>query len=222
MSLLKNSVIYKLVIFIVSVFFSILATASPLSDAEILAFASATIPAEGSTIFNPVKPVTYPKTDADIAQDRADIARAEADIAQAQANTANEDEIHLAQDQASLAQELATSMKFKNISNPLEVLAEQGDAKAQYLVGAKYFGGFGSVKDSKKAFEWWQKSASQGNIDAQSDLGGMYFHGDGTTKNYKRGIEWWEKAANQGNVKAQHNLGVTYHKGYGTYGAGKD
>lgn len=154
---IRIPVLHNLIFLGLSFGVAVSATASPLSDAEILAFASATIPAEGSTIFNRVKSVTYPKTDADLAQDRADLARAEADIAQAKADIANENEIYsaqyqadLAQDQSRLAQELATSMKYENTSNPLEVLAEQGDAKAQYLVGAGYFGGFGRVKDYKR------------------------------------------------------------------------
>ncbi len=249
MLLLKNSVIYKLVIFILSVFFSISATASPLSDAETLAFASATIPAEGSTIFDPVKFVRYSQTNADIAQAQADmanedeiysaqyqadIAQAQADIAQAQAHISNEDEIYiaqyqayiaqaqadianvdeiyiakhqailakhqasLAQYQAILAEKLATSMKSKNTSNSMEVLAEQGSAKAQYLVGEGYFGGFGVHQDYKKAFEWYQKAANQGHIDAQNNLGRMYLEGNGVRQNKAKAKEIFSKTCDDG------------------------
>ena len=79
-----------------------------------------------------------------IAEADIEIAQAEADIKRAQAEVG----IETAQSQSVLAK----SMKFEN---PMEALAKQGDAEAQYLLGLGYFGGFGSVKDYKKAFEWY-------------------------------------------------------------------
>ena len=256
MSMLNNSVIYKLVIAILSVFFSISAIASPSSDAEILTFESQTIPAEGSTIFDPVKFVRYSQINADIAQAQvdmanedeidsaqyqADIAQAQADIAKAQAYVSNEDEIYiaqyqayiakmqadiddeddiyiakhqavlakhqasLAQYQAILAEKLATSMKSKNTSNSMEILAEQGNAKAQYLVGASYLGGFGVLQDYKKAFEWYQKAANQGNVDAQNGLGRIYLEGNGVRPNKAKAKEIFGKTCVDGDQVGCYN-----------------
>ena len=252
MSMLNNSVIYKLVIAILSVFFSISAIASPSSDAEILTFESQTIPAEGSTIFDPVKFVRYSQINADIAQAQvdmanedeidsaqyqADIAQAQADIAKAQAYVSNEDEIYIAQyqayiakmqadiddeddeddiyiakhqavlakHQAILAEKLATSMKSKNTSNSMEILAEQGNAKAQYLVGASYLGGFGVLQDYKKAFEWYQKAANQGNVDAQNGLGRIYLEGNGVRPNKAKAKEIFGKTCVDGDQVGCYN-----------------
>ena len=132
-----------------------------------------------------------------------------------------EADIQLAQAEAGI--ELATSINSGiKPENLLETRAKRGDANAQYILGLEYFGGFGRVKDYRKALEWYQKSANQGHIKAQHELGGMYYYGNGTTKNAKKAVEWWEKAANQGNVDAQYNLGIAYQKGYGNYGSGKD
>ena len=49
--------------------------------------------------------------------------------------------------------------------------AEQGDAKSQYTVGEMYEKGKGAVRDSKKAFEWYLKSAQQNNKKAAYKVG---------------------------------------------------
>lgn len=46
------------------------------------------------------------------------------------------------------------------------VLAQQGDAIAQFNVGAFYFSGLGVQKDEKQAYDWFAKSAAQGNARA--------------------------------------------------------
>lgn len=45
-------------------------------------------------------------------------------------------------------------------------MAEQGDAEAQYLVGAAYSRGFGVKQDYSEAVKWWLKAAEQGHADA--------------------------------------------------------
>ncbi|MBU0621649.1 MAG: SEL1-like repeat protein [Gammaproteobacteria bacterium] len=45
-------------------------------------------------------------------------------------------------------------------------LAQQGDAMAQYNVGALYLNGLGIQKDEKQAYDWFAKSAAQGNARA--------------------------------------------------------
>jgi TPR repeat protein len=45
-------------------------------------------------------------------------------------------------------------------------LANNGDAKAQFLVGWMYYKGKGVSKDKKGAIGWWKLSARKGNIQA--------------------------------------------------------
>jgi hypothetical protein len=94
-------------------------------------------------------------------------------------------------------------------------LAEQGDSKAQHLLGLMYYSGDGIIKDDKQAMYWWLKSAEQGNTQAQLDLGYLYSSNEGDLKNYKQAFYWYTKSAEQGNAKAQLNLGLMYFDGKG-------
>ena len=61
----------------------------------------------------------------------------------------------------------ALSQKDYNSAFPkFLALAQQGNAVAQYNVGAFYFNGQGVQKDEKQAYEWFAKSAAQGNARA--------------------------------------------------------
>ena len=44
--------------------------------------------------------------------------------------------------------------------NAMVVLANKGDAEAQYHVGMMYNNGIGTQQDPKQAFEWFQKSTA--------------------------------------------------------------
>src|SRR5580658_9179234 len=64
--------------------------------------------------------------------------------------------------------------------SPFEELcrdAQQGNAKAQYVLGCCYNGDHGFQKDPAKAVEWWGKAAAQGVADAQYLLGLSYYVG---------------------------------------------
>jgi len=93
--------------------------------------------------------------------------------------------------------------------------ATQGDANAQYVLGAKYAAGEGVPKDQAKAAEWFQKAAAQGDADAQYQIGKMYYLGEGVPKDFAKAAEWCRKAAIQGNERAQSSLGDMYYQGKG-------
>lgn len=94
-------------------------------------------------------------------------------------------------------------------------LAEQGDARAQYLLGTAYSNGDGVQMDLAKAAEWFEKAALQGDAEAQHRLGSAYSEGKGVTKDAARAFEWWQKAAAQGAASAQNSLGWAYDAGEG-------
>ena len=97
--------------------------------------------------------------------------------------------------------------------------AEQGDARAQYRLGHRYYEGNGVTKDYTKAAFWIRKAAEQGNSNAQNDLGYCYKNGNGVPKDYSQAVYWYRKAADQGNDAGQNNLGLCY---YGGEGVSKD
>ena len=96
-----------------------------------------------------------------------------------------------------------------------EVLADQGNAKAQYNLGLMYDLGKGVPEDDKKAVEWYRLAADQGNAKAQDNLGLMYDLGEGVPEDDKEAVKWYRLAADQGNADAQSNLGVKYDTGEG-------
>ena len=55
--------------------------------------------------------------------------------------------------------------------------AEQGDAAAQFWLGASYAAGVDVDKDEAKAAHWFQLAAMQGEDRAQNRLGNMYAEG---------------------------------------------
>ena len=84
--------------------------------------------------------------------------------------------------------------------------AEQGDAKAQLLLGACYAKGDGVTKNLAEAVKWYRKAAEQGVAGAQFMLGFCYAKGDGVTKDLAEAVKWYRKAAQQGHQEAKVKL----------------
>ena len=63
---------------------------------------------------------------------------------------------------------------YKKAAELFKKVANQGDAQAQYQLGAMYDRGQGVKQDYKKAEKLWEKAADQGNAHAQHDLDVMY------------------------------------------------
>lgn len=93
--------------------------------------------------------------------------------------------------------------------------ADQGDAKAQDILGAMYAKGLGVPQDDKQAFIWCRKAAEQGMATSQFNLGIMYAKGQGVPQDDKQAFIWFQKAAEQGVAQAQINLGSMYASGQG-------
>ncbi len=94
-------------------------------------------------------------------------------------------------------------------------LAEQGNDRAQYNLGAMHEGGLGVAQDYEQALHWYRKAAAQGNPMAQNNLGQMHQKGWGVSRSYQEAARWYQKAAEQGYVKAQTHLGIMYYLGRG-------
>lgn len=94
-------------------------------------------------------------------------------------------------------------------------LADDGDVKAQYIVGLMYSNGEGVIQDYFQAAKWYKKAAEKGLASAQSMLGIMYRSGTGVPQNYDQALEWCRKAAEQGDADAQSSLAGLYDQGQG-------
>jgi len=93
--------------------------------------------------------------------------------------------------------------------------ADQGNAKAEDILGTSYQNGEDVPQDYNLAAYWFQKSAEQGNASAQYSLGEMYYNGDGIEKDQVEGVKWYLKSAQQGESSAELNLGIAYYLGNG-------
>jgi TPR repeat protein len=101
-------------------------------------------------------------------------------------------------------------------TNRLDLLAQQGNPRAQLLVGLKYLHGKGAAPDQPLAAQWIRRAAEQQQPMAEYWLATMFEHGDGVAPDSSEAVRWYEAAAAQGNRKAMHALGVDYAEGRGT------
>jgi TPR repeat protein len=125
------------------------------------------------------------------------------------------------------------------------LLADQGDADAQYFLGSLYQHGDGVVKNIAKATPWLEKAAKQGHHGAANALGViyasegqaahddeqaaeqgyepaeyalgvLYYSGNGVEKNDAAALHWFSLAAKHRILPAQTQLAVLYDEGQGT------
>jgi len=94
-------------------------------------------------------------------------------------------------------------------------LADQGDAKAQSILGSMYYLGQGVAEDRVEAANWYRRAAEQGDAGGQRALGRAYDLGDGVPQDYAEAAKWIRKAAEQGEPKDQSNIAYMYESGHG-------
>ena len=63
-------------------------------------------------------------------------------------------------------------------------VAERGNARAQYYLGAMYAYGKGVPLDHQKALAWYSRAAEQGDVASQYNLAQMYRTGRGAPRDY--------------------------------------
>lgn len=80
----------------------------------------------------------------------------------------------------------------------LQPLADQGEARAQFALGAMYAEGWGVDKDVFQAVKWIQRAAEQGHEAAQFKMGLAYANGHGVRRNDTEALRWYLRAADQG------------------------
>lgn len=93
------------------------------------------------------------------------------------------------------------------------MLADEGNAKAEYNLGQMYIGGDGVQQDVGEAQKWYRRSAEHGFVEAQYTLGALHFRRIAALQSHEEAIAWYRKAAEQGHARSQLNLGDLYFKG---------
>jgi TPR repeat protein len=95
------------------------------------------------------------------------------------------------------------------------VLASQGNASAQAMLGRMYHNGEGVAVNLDEAARWIRSAAEEGVPDAQFNLGVMYEGGKGVSQNLSEALRWYRLAAQRGSADAQINLSSCFHNGLG-------
>ena len=90
----------------------------------------------------------------------------------------------------------------------LEKLARNGDADAQFSLGARYATGDQVAQDYAQAVKWFMRSAEQGHVVAQAALGACYWAGRGVTQDYARSYMWSSLAKLGGDEASKYRVGV--------------
>lgn len=88
----------------------------------------------------------------------------------------------------------------------LEQLWEEGYTVAAHQLGKFYRDDLSTLRDHKKAEQWFRCSAEAGNDFSKYALGKLLL----TQKRTVEALEWLDKAAEQGNQFARYRLGKTY------------
>ena len=91
-------------------------------------------------------------------------------------------------------------------------LAEEGNAKSQFYMGAMYNNGQGLPRDYKEAVKWYRLAAEQGHSESQYMLGMAYRKGEGVLQSHKEATKWLLKSAEQKNLKAQRLIRANYYQ----------
>ena len=105
-----------------------------------------------------------------------------------------------------------------NYSTALQLLtpfAEQGDARAQAILGEIYYHSRGVPQNDFEALKWFHLAAEQGSAPAQLHLGIMHAEGHGVPQDFIQGAKWYRMAADQGYPEAMYYLGLAYARGEG-------
>ncbi len=85
----------------------------------------------------------------------------------------------------------------------LQVLAGQGDANAQWMLGQAVLTGSLATTDEGEAVRWLQLAADQGHALAQRDLGLLYEQGQGVAPDRLEAFFWYSMASRQDSGRAR-------------------
>ena len=89
-------------------------------------------------------------------------------------------------------------------------LANEGDARAQYLIGLMHERGHGVTKDDALAAQWYSRAAAQDHSAAMNNLGILYQAGRGVERDIHRAHDLYARASDELLPDARSNLGVLY------------
>ncbi|PCK32653.1 tetratricopeptide repeat protein [Pseudoalteromonas piscicida] len=105
--------------------------------------------------------------------------------------------------------------RFEEALQEFNYLAEMNYAPGIYQLGVMYEGGYGVIKNQRKAAELYKKAVKLGEADAMFALAVMYDEGRGVKKDRSKYVELMQRAANKNMPAAQFNVALMYSNGDG-------
>lgn len=105
-------------------------------------------------------------------------------------------------------------LKSGDIVATFDLLAKQGDLRAQSVLGTLYKTGLKIKKDEEKAKIYFSLAAKAGDINAQYEVAELY-DVPSQLQQHDQALFWYGSAAAGGSIKAQSKLGEKYAAGLG-------
>ncbi len=112
-----------------------------------------------------------------------------------------------------------TGLAPDELTRYLEQAARNGDAHAQFRMGARYDAGVGILKNPTLAADMYLKAAQAGVAEAYPIIAAKLEVGLGKIKNEAEAARWYEEAAKAGDLPSQLKIADWYGRGQGV---GKD
>ncbi|HKB58574.1 MAG TPA: tetratricopeptide repeat protein [Gallionellaceae bacterium] len=91
---------------------------------------------------------------------------------------------------------------FATAARGFQLLADRGNARAQFFLGEMYLAGTGVKQDDAQALKLERAAAEKGSEGAQYTLGGMYERGQGVPKDIVQAHVWYGLSAQSGDEQA--------------------
>ena len=107
----------------------------------------------------------------------------------------------------------ADSLPAEDVTRYLEQAARNGDAHAQFRMGARYDGGVGTAKNPTLAADMYLKAALAGITEAYPIIAAKLEVGLGKIRSEVEAARWYEAAAEAGDVPSQLRIAEWYARG---------
>jgi hypothetical protein len=98
--------------------------------------------------------------------------------------------------------------------------AEQGNSKAQAVLGGLYAERQGVTPDYVEAARGWQKAADQGRATAQFNLGIIYYDSHSVAKSFTEAARFHRNATDKGSLRRNTIWACAYHRTRSSEGCG--
>ena len=109
--------------------------------------------------------------------------------------------------------DLAAKGDRSALDSLVDIARRRKDADAEYALGVLAYEGRGLERNSKQAFQLFERAAAKGHAEAGNLLGYFYEHGIGTRVNLEQAAAAYKRGAEAGSARARTNLGWFYENG---------